>query len=244
MEERTMNGIPIGEVWEKLKAGFPPDALKQHPTTKKDYIPVEIIEKRLNEVVGMENWDFLVDSTQVCRFGKDGRESCVVSGRLVLYDDRRVPVIRSTCGAADCVYPKEGNHPTSVANTVDSAVQDVFKRCAKRFGIARLERRDNGRENPGKPAREEIMRVTVLEPFRALPRGGAKARVALGGKAYELVIWQGQWEMLQERYGGRFRIGGKLNEMTFVGALKEYRGTTQIEFIRLPDKTGVKEGAA
>ena len=108
MEERTMNGIPIGEVWEKLKAGFPPDALKQHPTTKKDYIPVEIIEKRLNEVVGMENWDFLVDSTQVCRFGKDGRESCVVSGRLVLYDDRRVPVIMQlvTNASSRLLFPK------------------------------------------------------------------------------------------------------------------------------------------
>lgn len=242
MEERTMNKIPMKGIWEKLRAPFPPGEIKRHPSTGRAYIPVESIEKRLNETVGMGNWDFLVDPPQICRFGEGGRESCIVSGRLILYDDRRIPVVRSTCGAADLIYPKDGKYPTSVANAVDSAVQDVFKRCAKRFGIARL----GEKESPRQRARpqEKVMKVTVLEPFQALPKGGAKARVSYSGHTYELVFWQKQWEMLQKRYAGRFQVGKKLNEMTFVGAIKEYLGEMQMEFLRFPDAGGQKAGVA
>ena len=88
----------------------------------------------------MGNWNFFTDPPQICRFGIENHESCVVSGRLVLYDDNRIPIVRSTCGATDIIYPRDSDRPTSVANALDSAVQDVFKRCAKRFGIARKEK--------------------------------------------------------------------------------------------------------
>ena len=52
MKERTVNGMPIREVWEKLQAEFPSDAVKKHPSTGMAYIPVEKIEERLNNVVG------------------------------------------------------------------------------------------------------------------------------------------------------------------------------------------------
>ena len=204
MEERTMNTIPMKEIWEKLRAPFPPGEIKRHPSTGRAYIPVESIEKRLNETIGVGNWDFLVDPPQICRFGEGGRESCIVSGRLILYDDRRIPVVRSTCGAADLIYPKDGTYPTSVANAVDSAVQDVFKRCAKRFGIARLGEKESPRQRS--QPQEKVMKVTILEPFQALPKGGAKARVSYSGHTYELVFWQKPWEMLQKRFVARFQI--------------------------------------
>lgn len=244
MEERTMNKIPMKEIWEKLRAPFPQGEIKKHPATGRAYIPVESIEKRLNETVGMGNWDFLVDPPQVCRFGESGRESCIVSGRLILYDDKRIPIVRSTCGAADLIYPKDGTNPTSVANAVDSAVQDVFKRCAKRFGIARLERKEKESSGQKTQPQEKVMKVTILEPFHALPKGGAKVRVSYSGQTYELVFWQKTWEMLQKRFADRFQIGKKLNEMTFVGVLKEYRGEMQMEFLRFPDAGGQKAGVA
>lgn len=45
-----------------------------------------------------------------------------------------------------------------------------------------------------------------------------------------------------KKYSDSFRIGGRLNEITFYGVEKEYRGTMQLEFIRLPDNGG--KGAA
>lgn len=83
MKERTMNGIPIREVWKMLAAEFPPQDIQRHPSTHKEYVPVEKIEERLNAVVGMENWNFYTDQPQICRLGSDDYESCVVSGRLV-----------------------------------------------------------------------------------------------------------------------------------------------------------------
>lgn len=245
MKERTMNGIPIQEVWKRLGAEFPSEDVKRHPSTNMEYVSVEKIEERLNAVVGMGNWNFFSDPPQICRLGPDNYESCVVSGRLVLYDDDRVPIVRSTCGASDVIYPKDSNRPTSVANALDSAVQDVFKRCAKRFGIAKKEK-NAGHADRGKTQAnsEKLMKVTFLEPFRALPKGGAKAKVSYGEKAIEMVIWTKQWEMLQKKYGSSFQIGGKLNEITFYGAEKVYRGTGQLEFIRLPDNNGNGKGAA
>ena len=243
MTERTMNGIPLNEIWEKLRAEFPQEDIKRHPTTNMEYVSVEKIEERLNQVVGMDNWNFFTDPPQICRFGKDNHESCVVSGRLVLYDDNRVPVVRSTCGASDIVYPKGSNRPTSVANALDSAVQDVFKRCAKRFGIAKKEKNTiHGNSSKEQNRKEKLMKVTFLEAFRALPKGGAKSKVTYGEKTLEMVIWSKEWEMLQKKYSDSFRIGGRLNEITFYGVEKEYRGTMQLEFILLPDNGG--KGAA
>lgn len=241
MTERTMNGMPLNEIWERLSAEFPQEDIKRHPSTDMEYVSVEKIEERLNQVVGMGNWDFFTDPPRICRFGKDSHESCVVSGRLVLYDDNRVPVVRSTCGASDIIYPTGSSRPTSVANAVDSAVQDVFKRCAKRFGIAKKEK-NAAHGSSGRRQEEKLMKVTFLEAFRALPKGGAKSKVIYGEKTLEMVIWSKEWETLKKKYGGRFSIGGRLNEITFYGAEKEYRGTLQLEFIRLPDNGG--KGAA
>lgn len=116
MTDRTMNGIPLNEIWEQLGAEFPQEDIRKHPTTKMDYVSVEKVEERLNNVVGMGNWNFFTDPPQICRFGIENHESCVVSGRLVLYDDNRIPIVRSTCGAADIIYPRDSDRPTSVAN--------------------------------------------------------------------------------------------------------------------------------
>lgn len=59
-----------------------------------------------------------------------------------------------------------------------------------------------------------------------------------------MVIWIRQWEMLQKKFGDRFKIGGKLNEITFLGVEKVYRGTKQLEFIRFSDSGGNGKGAA
>lgn len=243
MKQKTVNGVPIQEVWKRLQAEFPASDIRQHPATNREYVPVEKIEERLNEVVGMENWSFIVDKPQICAFGSSGHESCIVSGRLILYDDEHIPIVRSTGGASDIIYPKESDRPTSVANAVDSAVQDVFKRCAKRFGIARMEKRANSQcMGRREGVQEKLMKVLVLEPFKALPRGGAKVTVSHENQTFELVFWSNQWKKLQETYGNRFQIGEKINEISFYGLKKEYRGVSQIEFIRLPDKEG--SGAA
>ena len=233
MNHRMVNGIPIRKVWEMLQAEFSESDVRRHPTTNKRYIPVEKIEERLNAVVGMENWSFIVDKPQICTFGRNGYESCIVSGRLILYDDEHIPIIRSTGGASEIIYPKESDRPTSVANAVDSAVQDVFKRCAKRFGIARLEK-ESGSMGKREGVREKWMKVLVLEPFKGLSRGGAKVMVSRDSQTFELIFWPRQWKKLQEEYGSKFCIGEKINEINFYGVEKEYQGISQIEFVRLP----------
>ncbi len=90
----------------------------------------------------------------------------------------------------------------------------------------------------GQDQTEKLMKVTFLEEFRALPKGGAKSKVTYGGKTLEMVIWSKEWKHLQEKYGNSFRVGAKLNEITFYGVEKEYRGAVQLEFVRLPDNGG------
>ena len=244
MKERKVNGIPIQEIWARLGAEFPECDVKNHPSTRQYYVPVEKIEERLNSVVGMENWNFVVGEPQICRFGQSGHESCIVSGRLVLYDDDWVPIVRSTCGGSDIVYPKESDRPTSVANAVDSAVQDVFKRCAKRFGIAKKEKDANHSAGDARNEQEKLWKAYVLEPFRALPKGGVKAKISVEDKACELIIWNREWEELHGRYEKQFSIGSKINEISFYGVEKKYRGQMQLEFVRLATGTQNRQGAA
>ena len=45
MTDRTMNGIPLNEIWEQLGAEFPQEDIRKHPTTKMDYVSVEKSKK-------------------------------------------------------------------------------------------------------------------------------------------------------------------------------------------------------
>ena len=99
-------------------------------------------------------------------------------------------------------------------------------------GKASARPRQTSKESP----KEAVMKVMIMEPFKALPKGGAKAKVCFDGETLELFIWKKQWDDLQKAYSDKFQIGRKLNEMTFRGIRKEYNGNMQLEFVSFDRK--------
>lgn len=231
MKERTLNGMPIQDVWKQLGAKFPDGDTECHLEARQEHILAEKIEKRLNSVAGMENWSFIAGEPQICRSGKSSHECCVVSGRLILYDDDRVPIVRSACGASNIVKREEVDGH-DVADAVDSAVRSAFRNCAECFGIAKGVNISggSGRTESGE---EKLLKALVLEPFKALPKGGVKAKVSIAERIYELVIWDREWKELHEKYAKQFSVGAKINEINFFGVERDYKGQVQIEFVRL-----------
>lgn len=234
---RTINGESLADIFMKLQADFPKKDIRRHKYTRKLYIPVDTIKNRLDTVLGIENWEFVPTSKpELWKLGLDSYEACVLSGKLIFYDDDRLPIERCAGGGADIIYPKGDNRPTSVANAVDSAYQDVFKRCAKRFGIAKLYQGDDqNSETSGERQTQTaiLMEVTVLDVFRALSRGGAQVQVRYQEESLRLVIWDRQWKELQNLYSNIFQIGKKLNSIKFMGKVGSYQGKKRLEFCQL-----------
>lgn len=232
---RTINGQSVADVFKLLQADFPRQDIRRHKYTRRLYIPVDIIKNRLDSVVGIGNWEFVATSKpELWKLGSNSYESCVLSGKLVIYDDDRLPIERCAGGGADIIYPKDDDRPKSIANSVDSAYQDVFKRCAKRFGIAKLDQ-EGGQDSEAPPVDPNpvLMEVAVLDVFRALGRGGAKVKVRYQEESLELMIWSRQWNELQKTYSDTFQVGIKLNSIKFMGKACLYRGKKQLEFCRL-----------
>lgn len=242
MKERTLNGIPIQEVWKQLGAEFSGGDAERHPGAMQECVLAEKIERRLNSIVGMENWSFITGEPQICQLGKSGHESCIVSGKLVLYDDDRVPVVRSACGASDIVKREEPDGYFA-ADAVESAVRCAFRRCAECFGIAKGENVPSNADRTGS-REEKLLKALVLEPFKALPKGGAKAKVSIAESIYELVIWDREWEELHGKYAKQFSIGAKINEINFFGVERDYNGQAQLEFVRLASNRQRGQGIA
>lgn len=233
---RTINGKKLEDVFKELQAEFPARDIRRHNATQKLYITASKMKERLDTVLGDWNWDFIPTSEpQLWKLGPDAYESCVLSGKLIIYDDDRVPIVRGAVGGADLIYPKGERRPTSVANAVDSAHQDVFKRCCRRFGIGKVNQNSNtGSDNEGRFQPETVcMDVTVLGVFQALSRGGARVKVLYREEPLDLLIWAQQWEELSRMYPGTFQIGHKINSIRFQGKTGSYKGKKRIEFCQL-----------
>lgn len=234
---RTINGKKLDDVFRELQADFPKRDIKKHKSTQKWYVPVEKIKERLDAVLGVDNWCFVpTSSPELWKLGPESYESCVMTGKLVFYDDDRVPIERCAGGGSDIIYPKGEKRPTSVANAVDTAYQDVFKRCCRRFGIAKLNQNNGQNTESGEmeTTSEPIqMEVTVLGVFQALSRGGAKVQVQYQEENLSLMIWATQWEELKRTFGGTFQIGKKINCIKFWGKMGVYQGKKRIEFCQL-----------
>lgn len=235
---RTINGKKLDDVFKELRTEFPSRAIRRHKSTQKLYIPVGYLRERLDTVLGVDNWEFVsMSKPELWKLGPNSYETCVLSGKLIFYDDDRVPIVRSAAGGADIIYPKGETRPTSVANAVDTAHQDVFKRCCRRFGIGNLIQNANQSADEEDEERDVpelmYMEVAVLGAFQALSRGGAKVQVQYMGESLDLLIWAKQWEELNRSYRGTFTIGNKINHLKFLGKMGTYKGKKRIEFCRL-----------
>lgn len=194
---RTINKKSFDNIIKALAAPFDVNDFKPNKFGFY-YLPVEKYQQRMDEVVGILNYDFITSEPRTCIVGTKPHIS--LSGTITIRDDDgNVVTQKSACGGCPVIMKNADNEAAAYKNDLESATQDVFKRCCKRLGIAEAQLKQLRRE--GKGSSEDIggnaqtvslYRVKLRESFSSLGKNGYSAMVDVEGEdePRKLVIWQ------------------------------------------------------
>ncbi len=204
---RTINGKPFGVVVEELRAPFPESAVKDNQSGY-PYIPIEEYRKRLDEVVGVLNYDYRLSKAEWVTIGDKEHMSCL--GTLVIRDDEgKVVTVKMATGDADVITKNSTGAAVKTGNDAKTADKDAFKSCCRMLGIGDAQLREHrkgkngsgsrggasgkGPQNTSSDAKEEEIRVVVRGAFSSLGGGkGYKAPAVLKetGEQVALILWK------------------------------------------------------
>lgn len=152
----------VRAITESLSAPFDPREIKFKPQMVKNnralaiaYVDVRLIEDRLDDVLGVENWqddyEILQDGSVMCRL--------------------RIKFGNEWVTKMDVGSPSE---QPDVGDRLKAAFSDALKRAAVKFGIARYLYRLPAQWVDYDPAKKQITQLPQLPAF-ALPRPRAEA---------------------------------------------------------------------
>lgn len=240
MSERTINGKSIAKVLEELQAPFPRECIEYNKYNY-PYIKAEFYHERLDEVVGIMNYDFIITHNTWVNIKEDVMViNCV--GTLSLKDDNGVVVASKSAEGTDVITMSKGK-VVKPGNDAKDAQQDAFKSCCRMMGIgdkqvreARKKVNDNTAgvvDEAGKENGDQIYVVKINGPFSTFYN---KKREFVGYKVpvmdtdtkerYQLVIYADSGVKEIEKtvpmkqfvevytYGTKLKVGGyyqKLN---------------------------------
>lgn len=199
--DRTINGKSFKDVVAELSAAFSPNDFKENRYGF-HYLPVETYQQRMDEVVGILNYDFTTSEPRTCIVGT--RPHISLSGTITIRDDNGNAVTsKSACGGCPVIMLSKEAEAASYKNDLESASADVFKRCCKKLGIAEAQLKQLRRGNSNNTNRNisdvagetvSLHRVKLRETFSTLGKNnsGYSAMVDVEGEREprKLVIWQ------------------------------------------------------
>jgi hypothetical protein len=151
----------LSEPFDPADVKFKPQSVKNNRCLAMAYIDARLIQDRLDEVLGVENWqdryDILPDGSVMCRLRVN------LGGRWIT--------------KADVGSPSE--QPDS-GDRLKAAFSDALKRAAVKFGIGRYLYRLPAQWVDYDPVKKQIVRPPQLPAF-ALPRSKGKSKTAESG---------------------------------------------------------------
>ncbi len=143
--------------FEPKEVKFKPQMVKNNRALAMGYIDARLIQDRLDDVLGVENWqdryDFLPDGSVVCRL------RLKLGGRWITKTDVGSP----------SEQPDSGDR-------VKAAVSDALKRAAVKFGIGRYLYRLPAQWVDYDPVKKQITQLPQMPAF-AIPKAKAQATV-------------------------------------------------------------------
>ncbi len=146
----------LAEPFEPGDVKFKPQSVKNNRCLAMAYIDARLIQDRLDEVLGVENWqdryEILADGSVMCRLRVN------LGGRWIT--------------KADVGSPSE--QPDS-GDRLKAAFSDALKRAAVKFGIGRYLYRLSAQWVDYDPVKKQIVRPPQLPAF-AIPRSGRKSK--------------------------------------------------------------------
>lgn len=138
MDERrkTVRGLETAEVERRLSEPFPEDAFENSDYSNIEYLSVESIEGRLDEVVGKLSYDLCYTEPKVIT-EVSGKITVSVLCSFTLYaDDGTVVCRRAFNGAADVNFTKDGAPKDKAMQSCISAAQsNALKKVGAGLGV-------------------------------------------------------------------------------------------------------------
>lgn len=229
---RTINGKAVSQVITELIAPFPKEEIKDNPAGF-PYLPYEAYRKRLDTVVGVFNYDYVVTQTDWITIGEKTHISCI--GTLSIRDDNgNVVTIKSATGDADVITRNIDGAAVKSGNDAKTADHDAFKSCCRMLGIGdaqlramRNGKKSNGSGGSGSSVKEEEIRVLVCGEFKPLGGKGYKAPAVIKetGEQVALILWKEGVEAVQKYMKlADFFKAYKNKEFTVVGTRNRFNG--------------------
>lgn len=124
----TINGNEAGKVLENLTAPIP-EKLIEYDMNGHPFISYYVMKNRIDEVVGVGNYDFLAPSSRVVEIGND--KWIMVTGTLVIKDDNRKAIKTVSVDGAERITIVESGNVQNLANSAENAWQNAFVKCMK-----------------------------------------------------------------------------------------------------------------
>lgn len=247
---KTINGLELREVFEKLQADLPQEAIQHRDYDDIKYISVDTFRRRLDDVVGPEHYNEYYSDIELIQAKDTYAIKCKC--KLEFLDDNfDIILVKESAGGNTLAFPKidekitsiEGNVRTtttvknedgknnqivgttinSIPNDLDSACQDAFKRiCKKQLGIGRRQL-----ELAGKGT----LYVVFVKSYRKADNGGhVFCDIEWDGKPYKFVCWAKQVTDLESVFGTQ-PLRGKV--IAFYGKeSKDPKGNPQLVFAK------------
>jgi len=216
---KTINGLSMKEIMEKLQEDFPQEVVKTRDYDGVPYISVDDFRERLDSVVGPEHYNEMYDEVKI-EVTKD-TYATKTKCRLEFLDDNFEPVlVKESAGGSIIAFPKVdevisevkdgvkqtitvkdtggkvvkvvGTTTTSIPNDIDGACQDAFKRiCRKMLGM--------GKRQLEVAKKGVAYKVTVkrCSPYRDMIFGD----LVYNGKDYKLAVFQNNVAAFKQAYG-------------------------------------------
>lgn len=254
MAERTINGKPFAEIEKGLKKPFEPSDFKTNMYNFM-YLPVEKFRTRLDEVVGILNYDFVTSEPVVTIVGT--RPHISLTGSITIRDDNgNVVTTKAACGGAQVIMSSESKEAVIFKNDCDTAAEDVFKRCCKSLGIAEAQIKQlrpastPAKQNVPDPSEPvSLFRVKLKESFSSLGSAGYGAMVEVQGEQEprKLVIWKEGQQAIEKfipmaEFIKAYKAG---KEFSLYGYRSTFKGTKgeQLQLVLNRPFRGEEEGS-
>ena len=224
----TMTGISLSEAMKLLTEPFDE---KEFGSNKKnrgiEYLPIEILEARLDAVFGRLGYDRIVSDLQTISFGDT--KTVVVKMTCIFYDnERNVVLTKSAHGGADLQINANGN-AVSIKSAVASAESDAFKKVCSSLGIGQEQLRE--KNTFGNDQSSKDMAVDICSPWKRT-QNYIKTTATYAGKNVELCIFKDAFDIVEQKISVDELVTRCVPGKTlkFKGVENTYNGKEQIIF--------------
>lgn len=253
---RTINGKPIKQVMAELSEDFPSEEISSNRYDY-SYIDIEKMRNRIDEVVGVENYDFVINESHFVPVG-DKIESCCVATITIRDDNGCVVCVKSGTGGTNVKESSESGEVIKASLDSKSAASDAFKSCCRMLGIGDRQLRSERREKDKTKSKKTSNKTTYNkkqsqqngtvsdgageEKMIVIPRGGfrsfnggykSQAVVKGTGEKVVLVLWKNAVPELEKHVPlAEFLRKSNNMEVSIIGKRTSFRGENQVALVR------------